>query len=331
MGNKKFSGWCVLGWELAATEWPSQLRAKESVMSTTDHTSLAASVVPAAASVASASSAVGFERCKAEIDAAASGPLAYFNVDVLYAVRVMLTVCGNAALYREELAKLGLDEVDRLEPRAQALSYAHALHGWKQEKPVAIDALAAEVQAHRRVLNAELELMRLRGHIAKHAVTLQGTTGYLAVAQDVRTIASAFFANWDTVGPQIGNAVAHVNDALVAADQLIAAMAQDAEVEEKLVGSALQRAAAYTLAFKSYRAIHRGIQFIRYEEGDVDEIVPSLYEHSRPRKKAVVAPAAAPAELVEPVVAVENGASTGEGASHPNIPAAPMTPSKLFE
>lgn len=88
------------------------------------------------------------------------------------------------------------------------------------------------------------------------------------------------------------------------------------------------RAAAWTLALKCYQQIDRGIGFIRYEEDDEDQIVPSLFDHSRTRKKrekpgtdpnAPAAPSPAPVPV------------NGNNATTPNSPSSPITPSKPFE
>jgi len=277
--------------------------------------------------VPTAASAVAFEKCKAEINEAAKGPLEPLNVDVAFAVRVMLTVCGNAAPYRGELAKTDLDMVPTLEMRAHALSYAQALHQWTLETPSPVETLGQAVIETRRVLVSELELVQLRGIIANTAVKLQGTTSYLAMAQDVRTIGSAFLSAWALVGAQIGGNIQHVNDALVLADKLIAAVAQAAEIKEKLKGTALMRLAAWTLALKSYRDLDRGISFIRYHQDDAEQIVPSLFDKAKPRKKLVPeteGPATEPGTT--PIAA--NGSN---GSSQPNMPASPMAPSKSFD
>jgi len=190
------------------------------VMTTTNPGTSAAGFTPIAASVAA------YEQCKQEIETAAKGPVQQLNADVAFAVRVMLTVAGNTQRFLPELEQLGLTDAKNLAVRANALSYSQALHDWTLKSPARVDVLAAEVMEARRVLNSELELIQLRGLIAKGAVTLQGTTSHLAMAQDVRAIASAFLANWEQVGGQIGNNIDHVHAALVSADSLIAALAQ---------------------------------------------------------------------------------------------------------
>jgi hypothetical protein len=277
--------------------------------------------------VPTAASAVAFEQTKAEIHEAAKGPLDPVNVDIAFAVRVMLTVCGNAAPYRTELAKVNLDVVPMLETRAHALSYAQALHQWTLDTPSPVEALGQEVIEARRVLASELELVQLRGIIANTAVKLQGTTSYLAMAQDVRTIGSAFLSAWERVGPQIGGNIEHVNNALVLADKLIGAVAQAAEIKEKLKGSALVRQAAWTLALKSYRDLDRGISFLRYHEGDADQIVPSLFDKAKPRKKLV--PEAD--SSATSASSAQSAAEANEGTGQVTPLVSPLAPSKPFD
>ena len=60
----------------------------------------------------------------------------------------------------------------------------------------------------RRVLTIELELVTVRKLIPPGALALEGTTGRLAMAQDVRAISSAFLASWGLVGFSRGAFVA---------------------------------------------------------------------------------------------------------------------------
>lgn len=273
---------------------------------------------PVAASVAA------YDQCKTELEEAAKQPLAPLTANVAYAVRVMLTVAGNVEKYMPALKELGIADADKLAMRANALSYAQALHDWTLNSPQKVEVLAAEVVNARRLLTTELDLVVVRGLIAHGAIKLQTTGSYLGMAQDVRVICSAFLANWDKVGPEIGNDQAHVHEALRDADNLIAAIAKAAEVQETLKGTALMRAAAWTLARKCYDGVHRGIQFLRYEEGDVDEIVPSIYD-TRPKKKNEK-PSDAPLETVTPPVAPAPPVNGPAGA-----PIGPIVPSNPFQ
>jgi hypothetical protein len=274
--------------------------------SVTSPSAPAISFVPPAASIAA------YEQTKAAIAEAAKGELTHINVDLSLAVRIMLTAAGNTVRYRDELAKLGIDAATKLEQQAHALSYATALHAWTMNVREPIADLAEELVNVRRVLTTELELCELRGVIAKGAVTLEGTTSYLALAGDVRAIGSAFLANWERVGPEVGGKIEHVHAALAKADQLIATLARSEEVQEEQQGAALMRSAAWTLALATYRELERGIAFLRFYEGDADEIVPSLF--ARPRKRGS-----------------DNGAATettGAGATTPSAtgPTLPTTP-----
>lgn len=286
--------------------------------------------------VPTAASVVAFEQCKAEIEAMLDGPLAPTNVDMSHAARVFQTIAGNVATHKAALLALGIDEIERLALRAQALTYAHSLHCWTLDSPPSVDSFAAPVSTVRKLLLTELELLELRGVIKKGALKLQGTTGYLAMAEDVRTIASAFLLNWDKVGSHLGGDIQKVNDAIATADRLVTAMAETEEIQEKLKGTTAMRAAAWTLALRSYHQINRGIGYIRYYDGDAGELVPSPFDRrSGIRKKGEDS-------------SVDNAAGTGTSPTAPtaplptngqaqpvngqaNIPPTPVRPTTPFE
>lgn len=116
-------------------------------------------------------------------------------------------------------------------------------------------------------------------------MTLRTTTSHRATAEDVRAIATLFLANWSTVGPHIGNGAAHLEEALQAADKLMAALAASDRIQERVRGTSAMRAAAWTLAYRAHRELERCIAFVRFHYEDADHIVPSLFI----RKKATPA------------------------------------------
>lgn len=277
----------------------------------------------------SAASAVAYEKWKDEIAKAAEGTLAPVNVDLGYAAKVMLTVATNVAPHRASLEKYGIDAASKMEELALAVVYANALHAWTLNRAIPLDEQSKEVLAHRRVLVAELELLQLRGIINPAAVKLEGTTSYLAIGEDVRAIATAFLAAWDRVAPELGGRIEHVNEALVAADKLLAAVAENDKLRARSEGTALMRQAAWSLALAAYREIERGIAFVRFYEGDAELIVPTLFDkRSRKRKEAegeeAVGEQVDGAPPAPPAPAPTNGPA-------PNLPSSPMAPSKSFE
>ena len=271
----------------------------------------------------SSRSAVAYEQCKPEFLAASRGTLSALNIDPGLAVRTMLTAVLNAAPYRESIEKLPFcdhDLINKLEPYALGLGYANALLAWQLEGPKPTDALVEELRRTRKVLVTELELVQLRGILPEGSIKLEGTSSYNAMVQDVRAIATVFLANWGTVGPQIGGQSQHVEDALAAADQLVAALAESNQVEAKTESSQLIRLAAWNVAYRAYRELERVIDYLRFHDGDAQLIVPSLFIRGKGKRGE------------RPVDEANGGQAepSPAGGETPNLPITPVGPSKPF-
>lgn len=278
--------------------------------------------------------AEAYEACEGEILEAAKTECPPVLLDVPYAVRVMTTISGNIAPYRARLATLpdfDMDAVNKLELRTRALTYAHARHAWTLESAPALEVLVEEVKVARRVLNTELELMQVRGLIPQDAVKLQGTTKHLAMAADVNAICSVFRENWAVVSAEIGNKVSHVSAAMASAEKLINAVSRAAEVKEKAKGTSLMRAAAWKLAYASFKEVERGIAYFRFHQGDADVLVPSVFDRSSSGRRD-------DAETkVEPGIPADGSANplaptpAGGEPTKPIVPVAPILPQKPFD
>lgn len=282
-----------------------------------------------------AASTVAYETCKEEITEAASGELTPINVDVLHAARVMQTVVGNVAPFRARMANLGeCDQglIDKLEIYSQALVYAHSLHTWTLDGGQPIEPIVAEVVELRRILKNELEVLHDRGILPREAIKLAGGNGRLSMAGDVRSIASIFSANWATVGPVIGGDLARIDAAAATADRLASAVAREEQVQEKLKGTTLMRAAAWTLAFKAYREVLRAMTCVRFHDGDVENLVPNVFTQDNTPKKGKKDASTTPTPATDPIAPAPSPLpSPSNGGSTPNIPVAPVFPSKPFQ
>lgn len=171
----------------------------------------------------------------------------------------------------------------------------------------------------------------MRGVLPKGTVTLQMTTSHHATVEDVRAIATVFLANWSKVGAHIGNSAAHVEEALQAADKLMAALAASDQIQEKVRGTSAMRAAAWTLAYRAHRELERSIAFVRFHHEDADHIVPSLFIRMKSRRPAEKEPKKEE-QVLSPVAPA---AAPGLGSAQPasaagNLPSAPVTPTEKF-
>ncbi len=290
--------------------------------------------------VSGSESAMAYEELKSEIEAKAAGECAPLNTDPGHASQVMLTAWASSKRYEGELLKLGCDRALTLEKRALALAHVNALYRWSTEEQVPLEALGEEVQTRRKVLLSELELLQARGLMDKRTVTVQSTVSSLGMAEDVRTIGTAILAKWSTVGAEIGGNEQRIQDALVAADKLLRAVAENEALKEKAKGAAQLRAGAWTLALEAYRELERGMDFIRFYEDDAGQFVPVLFGPSKARRRSAATEGAdADAATTGNGAAPSNAGAAGNGAasngatanSGTNAPSSPMAPSKSFE
>lgn len=272
----------------------------------------------------SSESQAAYEALLPRIVQASKGEVPPLNTDVVQATQAMLTSSINARAFRTELERIGCAAALELEPRALALSYANALFKWSQDELMPLSDSASSLALVRKELVAALNLLALRGVLDAGTVKIQNTTGYLAMADDVRAIATALLARWAEVGSHIGGDRGRVEQALVAADKLTRAVAESEALKEKAQTAAAMRGGAWALALAAYREMQRAIGFLRFYEEDVDAIVPAIFNHGGGRPAKTSEPAnAAPAASPSPSPAPVNGSA--------NLPATPMAPSQPFE
>jgi hypothetical protein len=204
-----------------------------------------------------------------------------------------------------------------------------------------------EVKRSKKVLVAEFELCVARGVVEKEAVRLHSTTSNLELVEDVKSLALFLLSNWATVGSHIGGNQGPIEEALVGADQLLAALSASNELVERTRLAYVLRSGAWTLSVRSYYEWDRALSLLRYHQKDVRTILPSPFA-TKKRKPGTKnedepdEPADTDGEAASP-----NGGANRPGGSDPptdptppakpdpnpgaNLPNAPVKPSKPFE
>jgi len=86
--------------------------------------------------------------------------------------------------------------------------------------------------------------------------------------------------------------------------------------------AAERRACAFTLFMRAYDQARRAVIFLRWDEGDADEIAPSLYKGRGGRGQRAEAPAEAPAASTEAPAAASTEAPAKAPAASAKAPAA---------
>jgi len=219
-----------------------------------------------------------FRKLESEIRAVPSSEYAALNVDVQAAVATVLAAVPQLQELRPEIeaiTSLDLTLYDRLEEYALALAYAHGTYlvAAARESP---EELAREAMDVRRLLLSDAQALATRGLIdASRLRDVGGRMGYRNTAFDLVGLVSMMREAWSRIEGKTPTTLAELEHAEALADRLLI------EVGERgrpLVKEAQRdRAAAYTLFLRAYRHADRLIEFLRYVEGDADQILPSLY------------------------------------------------------
>jgi hypothetical protein len=238
------------------------------------------------------------------------------NADI---ARVVPKVLGSLpqiialrAVIAADLPKFDLANVDNLEDLTLALDYCDAAYTCSCESPDDLAKLAEEAYAIRDTLYGDAMGFARRGLINPASLKdYSGQIGYTNVARDVTKLAYVITEAWT----RIEGKCAIEKSELEAADKLATRIQRlaglRAEGPEAIADSADQRARAFTLFLNAYDQVRRAVQFVRWEEGDADDIAPSLYTG---KKRAAVSdkveptPAPVPAPVPAPPAAPALGA-----------------------
>ncbi len=230
-----------------------------------------------------------FEQVQAELAGVSDEELVPINIDILIAVTTVLGVVGELRGFRAELvAKLpafDVERFDRLEVYARAAGHAHALHLQVTSNPD-VAPLVDAASALREQLLSDATALARRGLIAGQALeSLKGPVGYRNLAFDLSALSSMLRGSWSKLEGKTAIQQGELEQARFFADQLLTAVGLREQGPTTVSASALTRQRAFTLLVKAYNQTRRGIAYLRWDEGDLDRIAPSLYERRASRRR----------------------------------------------
>lgn len=251
---------------------------------------------------------------EAELVRASTDDLEPINLDVVAAAAIAIGAAPKIRAHRDAIAaRFGQEAartVDRLELLAQAAQDAHAAHT-ALSVPGALDQLAAELAEEKNVLLAEAQCLvdrrLMRGELLSN---LAGGQSYRGLYFDVAQLVVAFRHSQATIAGRSPVEPADVDRIATLAERFGAMVAtRDAESDGLGASAASLRARAYTLLVRSYDELRRHLGFLRWHQGDVDEIAPSLWSGRGRRRETSLATGLAPAPSPNPIPPGMPGAS----------------------
>lgn len=184
--------------------------------------------------------------------------------------------------------------VDRLELVARAAGKAHSEHQIAMKgadlEPLSeavIDARAALLVDAQSLVHRKLMEAGLLGELA-------GIQGAKNQYSDLLQLVSAFRKSWPAVEAYTPVTVADLVRAEALANQLATAAGIRDQAIAGVSPSAELRRRAYTLLVRTYGEVRRMMTYLRWEHGDLDALVPSLWAGRTRRSASDVQPAPVP-------------------------------------
>jgi hypothetical protein len=221
------------------------------------------------------------QKVRPQMDALEPDDLLTINLDPLAAASTALGALPRILPFRRELLGLpGFDikHLDNLETYALASTQTQTVFLGSSMPPERLADLVDEATRLREQLLSDATALAHRGLLNSAKLsTLKGSVGFRNVASDVLTLANMIRGNWATVSGKTGVTEVELDRAEIIGDRLINDIGVREQAPAAAPTAAVERQKAYTLFIRAYDQLRRGMIYLRWNEGDADDIAPSLY------------------------------------------------------
>lgn len=249
-----------------------------------------------------------FELLRTEIEAIPVESLLPINLDIPHAVRSGLTAARNLewlALTIAKLPEFDARPVKHLRTYALALLYTHERATEPGYEVDPLPSLLVEATPLRDVMLRLAELLASIGLVsAERVAAIRRGHGHADTADDLLALGRLFDELWDRIRNNALVTRAMVDRAIALSVELQDALAErEKGFPNPLVAPTDRRhvrAQAYTAFVRVYSQAQRAVTYLRWDQGDAQQIVPSLY-HRRSRRQAID-------DLLEPSIVTDPGA-----------------------
>jgi hypothetical protein len=230
-----------------------------------------------------------FARVLPEIAALPREEARPFTVHVPSAAMLGLGSLPKMLAFREAmiatLVAPPLEALDKLNDYALTAVRAYAYLALRDDGETRVRTLLAEASPLRERLLASAELLVTFGLLdAKKVAAIRRGTGRLDTAQDLLALARLFLGAWPSLASKTPLTRAEIERADALGDLLVTALGcqqQGTDGSDEPDELDDQLAKAYELYRRAYEACRRAILYLRFYEGDADEIAPPLGQSRR--------------------------------------------------
>jgi hypothetical protein len=208
------------------------------------------------------------------------------NVDVVAAASLVIGSLPEIGGHRDALVALVGEQnarpLDRLELIARAAIEAHARY-IAADDTSDLTSIGEPVARWRKLFGIEVRSLIMRGFLPRDILFHQSCgRGYKNVSIDVLSLVVALRASWSTIESRTSITVLELDQAEAATNRLLTAVGERQRGISTLESDLRQR--AFTLLVDTYEETRRLIAFLRWYEGDVEEIVPCVFNARRKKR-----------------------------------------------
>jgi hypothetical protein len=210
---------------------------------------------------------------------------------------VMQIVCGAlprlealGEAMREALPRLDHVTLGKLGDYTHALYYTNILAMPSTEGEADLPALLSEASPLRERLLTNAESLTHYGLFdANRVVAIRSGSGHFDTANDLGAIAHLYRAVWAELEGKTPVTKAEIDRAAELSLRIIHSLGRRKAGSD---GAGLpsrfedERARAFRLVVRTYNQARRAVTYLRWDEGDADLIVPSLFAHRRRTRDA---------------------------------------------
>jgi len=277
-----------------------------------------------------------YEHVELEMKALDESEVRLVNVDPPASVARVLGALEKIRPYREDIAKLlgpEMQQVDKLEVYAFALQEAHVRSLSAGKTPDDLRALAEAGDALRAMLRSDGAALTARGLIDPARLeSCTGQPGYKVIATELGVLSAVFLSVWPQIQGKCCVTEQELQRAQLIADALLAYVGVRDKSPEARAEALAMRGRAFTLLVNKYDIARRAVTFLRWNEGDADDIAPSLFAgkqrgkdktDAQPQEPIATPPGSPPATGSTPTAGPTPPAASG-GNSQPVVTTGPQ-------
>jgi hypothetical protein len=265
-----------------------------------------------------------YQNLIAEIRAVREEDLDAITIDIPSAVATVMGLLPEIRALRPRVVKeapaVDIARFDKMEAYTFALAHAHSLYKAASEPPAPLEQLTDGAAELRETLLADATAFARRGLLDGARLSeLKGVRGHKNLAFDLSTLAALIREVWPKIAGKTMLQASELDQAETLADRIVTAVGQREQGPAVVATAAADRQRAFTLFLHTYDQVRRAVHFLRWDQGDADSIVPSLYAVGRsPRRKAEETDMPTqPLEMTKPAVPAavrKPAAGSGTGA-----------------